>query len=181
MKWKAAVGLFLVIASIVCMLLWENSWRDELTLVEVLVPSRDIEKGEIISPEDLTVLKINPQSRIDESLILNNSQSIIGKSAAISLKTKQQLVQSYFVLPSDIIPEDFRHFVIPLGWIYSMSHFVEPGMRVSIFTMPELNYLGTYFLADSGEYGIEIYSSLEDYYAVYESVQLGFSVLIKEE
>jgi len=182
MKWKAIVGLIMVIASIFCMFMWENNWRDQLTLTEVLVPVRDIEEGEIISSEDLTTIFINPESRIENSLDSNESVLIIGKSALISLKAKQQLLSSYFNYQSYVIPEDCRLYVIPNDWIYSKSSFLETEKPVRVYTIPETHYLGSYILGAVEEYGVEIWSTLEDYYRIYESSrQLGFGLLFVEE
>ncbi len=170
MKWKLIIGIVLIILSLSAMFLWETRFRDELMLSEVLVAAVEINEGDIIDPEKIAVLKINPEAKLDGALTLKDIQLVLGKESRVNLKENQQLSTDYFAEPEDIAKEGLRQMVIPAEWIHSKTVLLQSRDIVSLYTVNGENYMGTYrvgFISPDGS--LEILAKLEDYLRIFEA------------
>jgi len=178
MKWKAILGLVLAVASLAALYLWETKFEDEVSLTSVLVLSEDHLLGDTIELSDLKVLKINPQAKLENALTEKDASQIEGKILKTDLVEKQQLLLDYFVSKEEILPKGYINFVIPKDWIYSKSVLVEEKDMATLYAMPEKKLLGTYKIAIDSKDSLEIITSLEDYFKIYDAVNAGSNKLL---
>ena len=198
MKWKVAIGIVLIAASIAGMYLWETRFRDEVTMTEVLVASENINVNEKLSEDDFASMRINPEAVIEGALTVQDAQDLLGKIAVYPVAARQQLLSSYFADEKDLAPEGFRHFVIPSDWIHSKSVIIGEKEYIRIYALPDPDdrledseiqttasaaedkpfwqcpenyYLGSYRVAVlQPETELEILSTVDDYFKLYETV-----------
>ena len=196
MKWKVAIGIVLIVASVAGMYLWETRFRDEITMEERLVAARDIDTYEVVKEEDFKSIHVNAESVASQSLSKEDLPLIVGKLAAVPIYMNQQVNANSFVVKEDLTPEGFRHFAISSEWIYSMSETLRENEKVKIyglpekdddltvdrsgmasieecpwFEQPEKNYFGTFKLALLlPETDVEILARIEDYLKMYDAV-----------
>lgn len=137
MKWKVVIGIILIALSVGGIYLWETKFREEITMTEVLAASRDITQNKKITQDDLMLLRVNPEALIDGALTAEDAQSLYGKLAAVPIYAKQQITEKNFISEEDLVPEGYRHFVIPSDWIYSKSVTLCERDKVKIYALPD--------------------------------------------
>lgn len=182
MKWKTVVGIILIIASILAMYFWETKFKDEINMTEVLVPMKDISAGDAVLISNLKILKINPEAKIDNALTQKDAEMLNGKIAKTALCKNQQLLGSYFLNNTDVIPKGYEYFVIPNDWIFSKSNRIGVKDLASFYAMPDKIYLGSFRIDSINEKNIEVIAKLEDYFTLYDCTRnMGKLLIVMED
>lgn len=184
MKWKAVIGIILVIASVAGMYFWEVRLRDEFTLVSVLAPAEDIATGEEVSSASFKEIRIRPEEKLTGAMESFDDGYYSGYVTVYPLIKNQQIVPAYFTKPAveapepPVRPEGSRKFIINADWIFSRPDTYQKDDVVMIYALPDREYLGTYQITDikadhagnkSIQYSVEIESLLDEYFEIFDS------------
>ncbi len=193
MKWKAVIGIILVIASVAGLYFWEVRFRDEFTLVSVLAPVEDIAAGEAVSSDHFKEIRIRPEEKLEGAMDSFDDAYFYGYVTAYPLIKNQQIVSSYLTKPAieepepAVRPEGSRKFIINADWIFSRPDTYKKNDVVMIYALPDKDYLGTYQITDiktdrtgnnSIQYSVEIESLLDEYFEIFDAHYLGNNSLL---
>ena len=88
---KTAVGIALMILSLIAVFFWESEGRERLMMTPVLVTARDIAAGELILEEDLAVVNVPDSAVISGAFFPKDAPSAAGRTAAAFIAAGQQL------------------------------------------------------------------------------------------
>lgn len=146
MRWKTAIGIFLIIGSFLTLVFWETKGREYL-LSPVLIATRDISAGRIIQSEDLGENRISPENLLVGAMIPQDNRQLIGMTAKCDILANQQLVTSYFQPISSAMKNNRSLFVMPEAWIYSISSAARAGDTVLLYAVPTMEFLGSFEVA----------------------------------
>lgn len=146
MRWKTAIGIFLIIGSFLTLVFWETKGREYL-LSPVLIATRDISAGRIIQSEDLGENRISPESMLAGAILPQDNRNLIGMTAKCDILANQQLVAAYFQPVSSAMQNNRSLFVMPQAWIYSISSAARAGDTVLLYAVSTMEPLGSFVVA----------------------------------
>ncbi len=178
MKFKTVIGVVLIVFSFSAIVAWECVGRVRLTTSEVLVASRDIAAGSVLSSTDFTSSRIEKGSLLEGVLGPQSAGALEGSVAYTDMAAGQQVLVSY-AGPERRLTDGQSYYVLPPEWICSKSSLTVAGDDCSFYLMPDKQLLGSYKAAIVGE-GVEIVCRPEDYFRMYDEISLneGSSILI---
>lgn len=172
MRLRSIVGIILIIASIAGIYFWETSLRDELLLEPVMVASRNISKGELVSCDDFKEINELPSNILSVAMSYSDVNSLSGLVAASDIYLNEQIVFSRFVTEESLIPKDTNVFVIPKSWIFLFNPELSAGDIVDIYLLPSKEFEGEYEIISINEDSIEIRCHLMDYFYLYDLIPI---------
>ena len=147
MKWKTLTGIILIIGSLLTLVFWETRGRDIVLLSPVLSARVDMKEGTVVAEEDFKEIKVLPDNVLSGALLPQDLDSLSGLVLNRDISENQQLLPSYFQQKHTLLQEKDSIFVVPSGWIYSMSSAVRAKDLVLLYSFPENICLGQYTVA----------------------------------
>ena len=164
MRWRAAVGIALIVVSIAAMYLCETRLRGRVELRSVLVFAHDAAVGEVMSESSFRQINVPPEAVIKGGLAPSQAESVYGLAASSYFRENQQVLEEYFS-PKALAPEGVTSFPLENEWIAAISTLNEEDDLVGIYLVKTGESLGKYRIRvlPEGGRGPEIACSLEDY------------------
>lgn len=170
MKTRTALGVILIIASIIGMYLWETRLRENTLYTKVLVAASDIEVGDVAGKDSFKEISVSFESLINGYLTIKDAESLYGKVCIFPLKTNMQ-VSSDFFEGSEKEWDGAYDLMISREWLFPEDAGLGRGSRVLVYLMPEEKYLGSYVLSGSDTSScIGLRCPLEDYFVMVNHV-----------
>lgn len=172
MRWRAVIGIILIVASICGMYLWETKFRDELLLEDVIVYAKDIKDGEIVDESCFSAVKSLPENVIENSVNENNLQALYGMVCISEVFKGEQVTFDRFADPKSLIPKDTNVMVIPKSWVFLSNPNLKTGDVVDVYLLPEKEFEGEYEIVNVFDSSFEIRCHLSDFFALYDLIPL---------
>ena len=94
-KLLKTISVVLCIGSLALLVFWEGFGREMLYYKEVVVTTHDINANEVISEEDLTTIKVLPETRLYQSYTSENIDEIVGQTTMQFIPQNAQIVSEY--------------------------------------------------------------------------------------
>ncbi|MCF7887243.1 MAG: Flp pilus assembly protein CpaB [Candidatus Omnitrophica bacterium] len=111
-------------------------------ITQVLVASKDIEKGQVIQENMLGFMKV-PSKKL-KSNALQSPESAVGKVAKVDILRKQEILSTMVELPegsqslSQKTPPGKKAYTISIDKISAVGGNIRPGNRVDVVTIMQL-------------------------------------------
>ena len=146
-QWKALVGAMLMILAVGGMVVWESWGRDALFMTDVVVASRTIPAGQLLTADDLTVVGIPEEYIVDGAMAGSLLEDMVGLYTVNGLSPNQQLCKKDVASEHQLVKDQETAFVIPEEWIVMRSSSLRKGDEVSLYRLNDYSSLGTYTVA----------------------------------
>lgn len=206
-RWRAWLGIGLILLSAAGMLFWETSGREAVFTESVLVAAGEIQKGTVVTRGAFTTAKIPKENLTAGVLPPEKAAKLYGKRANQTIPSNQQIVGDYFKNEELLISGDQSIFVLPEEWISMRSSSLRKGDRITLYGSASLVDLGSYsavFVRDQNEQevvtpeiggdlpaertsstaqiaGVEIAATLEEYRKIRETALTDEGLLLVQE
>ena len=156
------VGIVLTIACAFVAVLWETVGRESYLYKEVLVTTRDINKGDVIARSDLKAIKIEEDKIIDNPII--NTDDVVGMAAKQLIVKNTQITDKYLGEAELVLQADQFIFKVPLEWVIAVPSSIRRKDSILFYEISN-TYSSQGVQAAEGE-GTPVQSST--YYNSYE-------------
>ncbi|QHI73179.1 hypothetical protein [Aminipila terrae] len=121
-------GMLLIIISILAMVWWEKSGREQLIMDSVLITKENIISGTVIGKNDFIEIKNIPQSTIPGAITPESFYKINGLVAKQDIPKMAQVIPGMFMRKDKILMEGSSIFPVKDTWIDCRSSSVRKGI-----------------------------------------------------
>ena len=146
-RWKALIGILLMLLSVAAMIVWEGWGRDALLLTDVVVTAKPIAAGELLRTQDLTVLGVPEDCIVKGAIPAERMKELKGMYTVNSLSANQQICMKDLISEEQLLTKEETAFVIPGEWIEMRSSSLRRGDEVTLYRLTDYTSLGTYTVA----------------------------------
>lgn len=108
-------GIILTLTCMVLAVLWETVGREEYLYKNILVATKDIQKGELLTEDKLKYIKIEEDKIISNPI--TSKKDIINLAAKHYIPRYSQLSHEFFDDPGIVLKKDQFIFNVPADWI----------------------------------------------------------------
>lgn len=148
-----ALGIVLILFSVLLFLGWEKFGREAFTYDSVIVFNQDIQKGTIIDQTMVTVKRIEKNSIIKNPI--KDLGEIKGKRSNTFIPAGLQLSKEFFSDPELVTGDGSNILSVPMDWIYAYPQTIRRGDEVHFYgidkALAENGYDEGYMLTEGSE------------------------------
>lgn len=151
---RPVLGVLLIVVSIITLLWWENTGREQLVMSSVMVAKDNIQRGRIIGEQDFIEIKNISESTIPGAITPQTFYKIKGLVAKQYIPKLSQVIPKMFVKKDKMLLDGNSIFPIKEVWIGSRSSSLRKGDNIDLFDEKGQCYIGTFKIAyakDSNE------------------------------
>lgn len=151
---RPLLGIILIVLSVLALLWWENTGREQLLMSSVMVAKGNIQRGTIIGEQNFVEIKNISESTIPGSITPKSFYKIKGLVAKQYIPKLSQVIPKMFMRKDKILLEGNSIFPIKDVWIDSRSSSLRKGDTIDIFDESGQCYVGTFpiaYVKDSNE------------------------------
>ena len=149
---RPLLGIMLIILSILTMIWWEKSGREQMVMDSVMVAKKSIERGTVIRAKDFMEIKNIPEST--GAITPQDFYRIKGLVANQDIPKLAQVIPDMFIKKNKLLLEGASIFSIKDSWIDSRSSSLRKGDVIDMFDDTGQLYVGTFqvaYVKDSNE------------------------------
>lgn len=132
-KNKKLMGIFFLLLAVAFFVFWEFVGRSELLHESIVVLKEDVQKGTLITDDMLNVIKVDVNSRIENSI--DKRKDIVGLEAKHYIPSKIQLVQEFFDSPEFVLDDDEKIMKLPNEWVHSYPETLRRKDKVYLYAI----------------------------------------------
>lgn len=135
-KVKGYIGIFLFLLVIIGIYFWEVYGREQLLYSNVYVTSVDLFPGDTLTADKVTLVKLEQEFLVKNSITTNNDLSnIIGYEAKHFIPANSQVIKDFFDIPEIVLNDDEYICPIPSDWIMAFPQSLRRKDTVSLFAV----------------------------------------------
>ena len=151
---KQIIGILLIIFAVAALVYWEVEGRSRIVTEKVVVASKNIVEGQVITRQELSVVNAMPETVIPGAFSLEELYKIEGKQASQDIVQNQQIAEHLLREPIEIIKDKRSPYVVKPEWIDSRSSSLRRGDIVNIYSRDGSYHVGDFeiaFVKDVGD------------------------------
>jgi len=127
------LGIVIISSMIGLMIFWETKGRELYLYCDVIVLKEDVKRGTIITPDMITVVKMQSDNLINNPI--TNENDVIGFAAKHFIPKNLQLHKEFFEIPELVTKNNEFIFRIPNDWIYSVPSTLRRKDKVIFYSV----------------------------------------------